>query len=154
MAFTPLFLAVKNEALVDLLLRYQAEPTKRRSVGPAPIHVAAKRGFANSIKRLLEAGYPVDLPERKFSPLALAVEEQNEDAVCVLIQHGANVDWKLDGNRTLLILATKTGHYSIVEQLFDAGARVVVRCEPEGWTALYVAVEHGHSRVLKLFLSA
>ena len=153
MTFTPLFHAVKNVALVDLLLAYGAKPAKRISVGFAPIHNAARHGYADSIKRLIEAGCPVDLPERNFSPLACAVEEQKEGAVRVLIQHGADVDWKLDGNRTLLILATKSGHYSIVEQLFDAGARVDVRCEPEGWTALHIAVQYGHYRITKLLLS-
>ena len=58
------------------------------------------------------------------TPLMLALEEKNIDAVSLLIEHGANLEVKDNYNWTALLYAAKSGHESLVLSLLQAGCSV------------------------------
>jgi len=96
-------------------------------------------------------------PNAQSSPgrpvLFLAAIGGKEDAVRLLIDHGADVHAEtVDG--AILIKAAFEGHRQIVEMLLDAGADV--NSTGRAWTpddtALYAAVFNGHRDIVELLI--
>jgi len=92
--WTPLHAACMNnryEAVDFLLQFYSREDLKRGMVGKTPLHFAVAKGSARLIKRLAEAGAPLDAEEYNgATPLSRAIEYANPEAVQGLLEAGAD----------------------------------------------------------------
>lgn len=72
------------------------------------------------------------------APLHFAVREGHLEAVRLLLDNGANIDYRrgLYGNDTLLTMATDRGHESLLRLLLTRGLRVpsvVTACQTNMW---------------------
>ncbi|KAH0562342.1 hypothetical protein GP486_002968 [Trichoglossum hirsutum] len=156
--FAPLFIASRHLELVNLLLEAGADPNSDLVGGVTVLHFAARHGNVPLVQRLLAIGMDVDLPEGYtadgYTALYRAVEEQHEEAVRMLLDHGANPDKMLKNSWTSVLYAVKIGHYKILRVMVDRGADLRVTCQPEGWTALHIACREGHRLIVKLLLEA
>jgi ankyrin repeat protein len=156
--FAPLLIASKDLELVNLLLEAGADPNSDLVGGATVLHFAARQGNVPLVQRLLAIGMDVDLPESYtadgYTALYRAVEEQHEEAVRTLLDHGANPNKILKDSWTCILYAVKIGHYKILQMMVGRGADLRVTCQPEGWTALHIACREGHRLIVRLLLEA
>lgn len=85
--------------------------------------------------------------------LAEMILEQNDDAVKILIECGANVNQSLGKEgRTPLSLAALTGHISAVQQL--KAHTYIDQMDNYGLTPLLLAASQGHTEIVELLLTS
>jgi ankyrin repeat protein len=150
-----------NDRIVEQLLSQTADPAGRAdpnvvdATGKAAITYAAARGFADIVRRLLDAG--VDAKFRYGNELtALMWAAGHEDGVGVqaaesvvdlLLNRGAQIDAIDDRGRTALMMAAELAHAEVVEMLIGRGADPTVR-DKGGKTALDLAADDRVRRTL------
>jgi ankyrin repeat protein len=79
-----------------------------------------------------------------------AASRQLTDSLQLLLDVGAGVDFCADGNRrTLLHLAAKNGHDTVVRMLLGRGADANAN-DADGRTALHLAAEQGHDAIARV----
>ena len=87
---------------------------------------ASVRGHAEIVRLLLDHSADPSAASgfARYSPLMGAAysETLNTEIVRMLLQRGANVEWKAANGETALSLARKRGHTEIVDLLMQAGA--------------------------------
>ena len=91
---------------------------------------AADRGFAEIVRRLLDAGVDVNRPYRNnLTALMWAASYDDgvgmraaESVIDLLLETGAEVDAADDRGRTALMMAAKLDHAEVVEMLMRWGA--------------------------------
>lgn len=139
-------LGVKGNPALHLAIDYFAELSKEERMSTVGI---ARRDIVKFI--FLAASPLVDLIDfEKFTPLLDAVSEGNEEAVRILIEHGADVNYKADGG-TILFGAIFRNHPSVVKLLLDSGARVDTRLGDKEKTYLshmHLAALYGRTEVI------
>jgi ankyrin repeat protein len=116
-------------------LRHGADPTAADATGKTPLVYAAARGHAPIVRRLLDAGVPVDARHAHgLTALMWAAGHTNDvpegdglATVRLLLERGASLELADDRGRTALLIAAERGHLRIVELLLEAGADPRVR---------------------------
>ncbi len=94
-----------------------------------------------------------DQNEQQDKSLYNAAAEGDTNRVKLLLEAGANVNYKIDyGKKTPLIIAAENGHTEIVELLLTSGAKVNLRNEYDE-SALIVAINNGHAQIAKLLIN-
>ena len=156
--FAPLLVAFKDLGLVKLLLEAGADPNTDLVGGATVLHFAARQGNVPLLEHLLATGMDVNLPEGHskdgLTALYRAVEEQNEEAVQTLLEHGADPNNRFKGSWTCIMHGAKIGNYKILQMMLRKGGNSQVTCDPERWTALHIAVQHGRRLAVRLLLEA
>ncbi|EQC26790.1 serine/threonine protein kinase [Saprolegnia diclina VS20] len=105
------------------------------------------------VQAQLDNGFdPNSTAERNSPPLALAVDRGSEDIADLLLDHGAVVDKRYNGD-TALHMAARKGHTKLVALLLDAGADVDA-LDKENYTALYYALTSCDESLLQLLSDA
>jgi ankyrin repeat protein len=154
---TPLFLAIptKQLPLVQLLLKFKADPNDSQTDGH-PVLFAALAD-PNILEALLGAGAKVDsletvkIPKQplvgnyqsiKWMPLDAAAEQNDADAVGILLKHGANPNTRGEQGETALHWATlfKPADEKVFSLLLDDKANPNVR-DDSGKTPLDLVKE-------------
>lgn len=100
---------------------------------PIKIEKLSERDLEKEINHCLS-----DLNSHKKAMLLNALEKQDVERACTLIDSGTDVDTYNHRGDTALILATKQRNQHLVEKLLDAGATVSIK-NREGKTALDIA---------------
>ena len=116
----------ENLELVDTLLNLGANPTCYYVGKKGPLQIAAKKGNIKLLKRLLQAGVPID-NDIKGTALYCASAKGNIDIIDYLIDHGANIDQRMQSINcagTALMIACERKQVDAVQRLLDAGADV------------------------------
>ena len=178
---TPLIGATQlgdNDA-VWLLLAAGANPNKQDRQGWTPLMFAAQAGHQEIVRQLAKAGADLHIRnDARQTALLLALDHEQTAMVGPLIEAGAtitaatlvrlveqgqqrglaalaargvNLDIRLAGGETLLMVAAERGHQTIVEQLLANGLDPT-RTAENGATALLRAAEAGHQDLVTDFL--
>ncbi|XEC97363.1 ankyrin repeat domain-containing protein [Paenibacillus tarimensis] len=93
-----------------------------------------------------------------YTPLGLAAHFGHEEAVRILLEHGADINLRgKDGklNNTPLHASIAGNHMNIVRLLLSSGANINSLCEGElrpGYTPLHVAAHFNRLEIVKLLL--
>jgi uncharacterized protein len=142
-AGTALMLAAENNQpeIVKLLLGRGADPNRQDNNGWTALLKAAYQGHATCIEIL--AGHTKQELDRA---LLVATLMERKDAVKVLLDNGAEVDFKASDGRTPLILAAGKGNKDIVDLLLKAGADASLT-DQSGQTAEAVAAAKGFNDI-------
>ncbi len=119
------------------------------------IFKAAQVGHADSLLRLLRNGAdPNEVGQVGWTPLLIAVAQQQIKAVEVLLEFGAEPNVSNALGRTPLMFACRYGNKDLVERLLAAGADPNLRGVPTEMPALGVAAKLGHLEIVRLLLKA
>lgn len=135
---------------VQALIRRGAITKMKSDRGRTLMHFAAAEfGNAATIRRLVEAGIPVDVKDNwGVTPLRVAVHEGNREVVKALLALGANPNSKSKDGRTSIhtwVIARRWNgmgkkNVSILEMLGRHGGNINAR-DNDGNTPLHVAVD-------------
>ena len=142
-AGTALMLAAENNQpeIVKLLLDRGADPNRQDHNGWTALLKAAYQGNAKCIE-ILASHTKLELDRA----LLVATLMERKDAVKVLLDNGAEVDFRASDGRTPLILAAGKGNKGIVELLLKAGADASLT-DQSGQTAQAVAAAKGFNDI-------
>ncbi|XP_061907047.1 histone-lysine N-methyltransferase EHMT1-like isoform X1 [Entelurus aequoreus] len=120
----------------------------------SPLHAAAAGGHQEICHVLIQAGANLDIfNEDQRTPLMTACENNYLDTVKYLIRAGAAINHKDVMGFTCLHLASKLGHYDIVQHLLSRTSKYINCQDDGGWTPISWAIEHKHIEVFNLLLS-
>lgn len=150
-----------NERLIDILTEHIASlPGEEDPITwPAKlIHRIAWLGYAGSMERLLQLGATVQ-PENPFAcpmePIYQAVRNLHGEMVRLLLEHGANVNFRADADFSLLHLAAINNGPGVAKILLEQGKAELEAHGPVGSeTALYFAARYGNYGVVQELLKA
>ena len=147
---TALMLGAENNQpeILKLLISRGADPNRQDNNGWTAVLKAAYQGNAKCIE-ILAAHSKLELDRA----LLVATLMERKDAVKVLLDNGAEVDFKASDGRTPLILAAGKGNKDIVEELLQAGADAS-QTDQAGQTAEMVATAKGFNDIAELLRHA
>ena len=115
----PFYLAAGNgyTAIVEVLLRRNANPNISGVLGRTPLTWAASYGHYVVVKLLLQHNADIDVRDRfDATPLSVAASEGYCEVVKLLLQRTSNADSIDDSGRTALSYACGGGHKETVEE--------------------------------------
>jgi ankyrin repeat protein len=114
---------------------------------------AAARGDAESLKRLIAAGAPLDpVDAQKQTPLLVAVQNNHLAAASVLIEAGSNINAQAASMDTPWLLAGARGRTEMLRRMIPKGPDFTRR-NRYGGNALIPACHHAHVDTVKLLLT-
>lgn len=117
------------------------------------IFQAARGGNVEQIKIAIEKGESVDASDaRGFTPLILAVYNDQPDAVDFLIKEGATLAQADGSGNTALMGAVFKGNFNMVKKLVEAGADVNQRNLNDA-SALIFAATFGRVDIVEYLLA-
>jgi hypothetical protein len=153
----PLVAALAGEHFqtADLLRHNGADLDIRGRWGRNPLHVAARSGNLEVVRKLIEYN-PAYINAREDAggetPLFWAsggFNLQDGSIVRLLLEHSADINVQKDDGQTPLYWASYNGALEVVRVLLEYGADVEVK-RNDGKTALQKAAEEGHDKVVEL----
>jgi ankyrin repeat protein len=160
-----------NPRLLSLLLRAGADPNVVLPEGESILMTAARTGRIDALTVLIEGGARVDARENWYgeTPLIWAAAENHAEAVTLLVQRGADVNGRSakqafrsrrNGQSILPLGSWTPMMYAARENALDAGHALIGMhadlnlTDPDGATALVVAIINGNYDFAKLLLDA
>jgi ankyrin repeat protein len=160
-----------NPKFLSLLLKAGADPNVVLPEGESILMTAARTGRVDALTVLIEGGARIDARENWYgeTPLIWAAAENHADAVTLLVQHGADVNGRSSrqtfrsrrNGQSILPLGSWTPiMYAARENALAAGRALVAAradlnlTDPDGATALVIAIINGNYDFAKLLLDA
>lgn len=117
------------------------------------LYQAVVNNDTTAIKDFVKKGADVNFVKEqgwvKINLLTTAVNKKNADAVKVLLQHGADVNWEDGFNTTALMYAASSGNIEIVKLLLNKGADIKHK-DKQGNDAISAAKQGKHSDIVIL----
>lgn len=83
--------------------------------------------------------------------LALAVGSDNSEAITILVEAGATVDFDVNNGNTLLAIAANENKYDVVSTLIQCGANIDAR-GADNYTSLHRAFRKGDAKMFQLLI--
>lgn len=153
--YTPLYLSVIRHSIrtMKVLLDAGADYTIQSAKGSPPLLVAAMYNHTDSLKELIRV---VDINFQcadGYSALHLVVNNNNEEAVQMLINMGANVNITDCLGMTPLMHAVSWEYLGLIELLITAGADMDIT-DNRGYTALHPIITGGSLQCINILLNA
>lgn len=139
-----------NLELLDFLLINRANPLRRNKYGDSPLMLGVFRGHTAAVRRLLEAGAPMD--HDGWNALHYAAFGGRDEVLKLLIQRNPDLDAIAPNGQTPLMLAAAAGKLEAVKLLIEADADMDLE-DYEGRTALMLATKNGHSQIIEYLRS-
>ena len=118
---------------------------------------AARAGEARMVDYLLSLGADVNVASPgDGNPLIAAAKSGSTEITRVLLDRGAEIDTIVPGDENALMQASWGGHEAVVRLLLERGADPNLRSVEENRvrTALRLARQHGHARIVTLLIAA
>ena len=109
----------------------------------SPLFLAIYSGYEQIVETLLSKGAKMDLEDSNGDfPLHFAVRQKKKESICVLVDHGADIDARNTRKQmSPLEIAILVGNEEIVETLLSKGAKMDME-DSNGDYPLHFAVSH------------
>jgi ankyrin repeat protein len=148
---TPLYCATVNNQLstVELLINKNAKLSLDDVYKMTPLHYAAHRGYEEIFKLMVDRGK--NFLDVNISLLYAAKSGENMIVKYLVTERGVDVNFQSSGI-TSLHLASRNGHFDVVEFLVKKGAEVNKQEDKTLLTALHYAATKGFLRIIKLLI--
>ncbi|KAI9913133.1 hypothetical protein PsorP6_006372 [Peronosclerospora sorghi] len=144
-----------HEQVVHWLLSTGEVVDERDNKGRTPLLVAAQAGHIAVVELLLRAGAAVDTRDQSGrTALTIAALANNVQLVALLLEYEAATELPDTNGWTPLLAAVYANNVDNVELLLHRNANVDDARAPNGATALIIAAEYGHARVVHVLLEA
>lgn len=147
--------------IVKILLRHMSDPLISDLQGQTPLTLAARQGHVKVLSVLLEWAKSLSteravqmmehVDHEGWTALRSAAWGGHCEAVCLLLDAGADVNGCDSEGRTALRAAAWGGHEEIVLTLLDYGAQVN-KADSKGCTPLIAAAYMGHYETVEILL--
>jgi len=145
---------LRLQAVVKVFVDDEVDRTVLNANGRNGLHEAVLNKNIEAIKCWLNAGLPVNNPNREGrSALLLAVEDGYREAVNLLLNAGADKEAETPDKMTPLLLAVSRGHTEIVRLLLMAGVNLAATNLAKE-TAIDIAQRLNHTEILALLTQA
>ncbi|CAD5124319.1 DgyrCDS12608 [Dimorphilus gyrociliatus] len=149
--FTPLSIALQqgHKKVVEELI----QTDRSRKVKLPSLHLAAKNNNTSAVQLFLNSpdADPNLASKGGFTALHIASHYGSEDVGRMLIERGANLDYRAKNNICPLHVASKWNRAGMVKLLLDNGADISSSTK-DLLTALHCSSRSGHSSVVELLL--
>ncbi|KAL2835081.1 hypothetical protein BDW59DRAFT_2979 [Aspergillus cavernicola] len=143
------FTAKSNSSSIRTLLRLGADINALGIEGcPALVELVAT-GHMDATKKLLENGADANARTKVngYSPMIFAAARGNEEALLLLLDHGADLELGDEWSRTGLHIASQENQIDSVALLLDKGADIEAIAKDERTPMLSAAAEGHHDMV-------
>ena len=147
-----------NEVAVDLFIKAGINDEAINEKGQTALMIASEKGYLNIIEELVKLRRTSfnQVDKSGNTALMIAVRHGHEQAVRVLVESGADVNFSnklTDGAASALQAAVDTSDFKesqlrILQYLLQKGADVKGR-NAAGWSPLLFATDHGHREAAK-----
>jgi ankyrin repeat protein len=118
-----------------------------------PLHEAAFAGDLDEVRRLLEEGAAVDIPDGEGRTALMWASFNGHTSVnALLLEKGAAINTREATGRTALMYASSGPFAGTVELLLEKGAEVNLQGTAEGFTALMTAAAEGQVEVVRVLM--
>ncbi|PQE13895.1 Ankyrin repeat-containing domain protein [Rutstroemia sp. NJR-2017a BBW] len=130
---TPLYFATAAEQLpmMSYLISNGADVNTQDIKCMMPLFLASKNGFIGGVELLLANGADFNMDTGNdfgsYTALHFAAERGSEHIVKLLVEKGADIEWKTNPGYTPLLEAVTNCHVGVVKILLQAGARADVK---------------------------
>ncbi|KAF9883052.1 hypothetical protein FE257_004306 [Aspergillus nanangensis] len=121
----------------------------------AALGEAAKHGHRSVVQLLVQQGANINMRDTAGTPLIQAAAAAHGDVVEYLLKEGANVHCTNKYGQTALCAAASAGDLNATKALIEHGAKVNATSprDEDGDTALLLAAQGGHEKVVECLLS-
>jgi ankyrin repeat protein len=161
-----------NPEIVQMLIEAGTDVNAQDKWGNTALMYASGDGHTAIVKLLIETGAYINVhDQRQYTALMAASKGGHTEVVKLLFEAGAEVNKNDISEQTALTYAVGNGQTEIVKLLIEAGADVNVTSTYVFWnatsnikrgdapsvytlTVLILAVEHGHTEIVKLLIDA
>lgn len=143
-----------NIKMVELLIEHGAIINiPNRNVSNSPMHVAATNGYHKVISLLIQHGAHLECKDEKFSALYSAIHHERLEAVDVLLDAGAKVDFVVPDIQQTALHLTAVKHKTLdyISRLIDYGANINA-VDKLGLTALHFAAIKDNMKIAEYLL--
>ena len=132
-----------------------ADSTTALADGTTALMIAAKKGYAEIAKMLLDADANPNLQSKKgATALMFAAGHGHAEIAKMLLTAGVNPN-VVAADLTALMIAISADHVEIAKVLLDAAAGANPNlAQKDGYTALMMAAQKGHAELAKMLLDA
>ncbi len=155
---TPLLFAslTREPEFLKFLISQGANVDAMNSIGFVPLTYALQGQRLDNFRQLIDAGAnpdPLESGKGAFSPLAMAAEFGVVEAVKVLIELGADVNWRSDNGTDSMKFASARGEVECFDLLLNAGGDPA-SFDSEGFSGIHNAVDNQYHDVVVKLLDA
>lgn len=151
---------LNDEQTLNHLLEKDPGLAKLSRRGRSPLHLACERGLIKPAETLIAHGADVNArtePNTGITPLHLAIYNQQESLIKLLLENGADPNMSVKADRAIappLYFAVQSGMKSAVEMLLKHGADVNAPCDTHWMDGppLFFAINKNHEAIVDLLI--
>uniref|UniRef100_A0A1X7VQA4 Death domain-containing protein n=1 Tax=Amphimedon queenslandica TaxID=400682 RepID=A0A1X7VQA4_AMPQE len=157
--YTALYLATfdSHHEIVELLLRFNADPNIPADDGATPLMIACSHRQKKIVKLLLQAGAYVDLQGKdsfnRQTALHIPAFDNNTEILSLLLNANANVNIQNINGYSPMHFICLNGNEEMVRRFLVAGADVNL-CSHKGESPLHAAVYSSKTKIAETLLNA
>lgn len=149
-AFKTLLNAIEHNDAYSLQLlendfNFDIENIRVGSSHDSLLHLAAQKGHAEVLEKLIHSGVSVDVKnDQKTTPLHIGALNNHVEVTEILLENGARINLQDLSGQTAIFKAAQNENFGIVKLLLNQGAVVDFQTQ-DGKTLLHLAVLNGNA---------